>query len=167
MIRRPPRSTRTDTLFPYTTLFRSTRTRPIRTTGSEPACADIGASVRPSTLLLLLRSSPAKQIESEDEGPGALPPGDRNVGERGTRMLAHVPMPSDHHAEGLKDAVRLDEADGSDDRRDADHDIAEQSRHAEQEGGDNPDAAERRSEEHTADNVVDVRSEDGRVGKEG
>src|SRR3546814_14697445 len=27
MIRRPPRSTRTDTLFPYTTLFRSTPTR--------------------------------------------------------------------------------------------------------------------------------------------
>src|SRR3546814_16638300 len=32
MIRRPPRSTRTDTLFPYTTLFRSDivhRTRPV------------------------------------------------------------------------------------------------------------------------------------------
>src|SRR3546814_6208940 len=28
MIRRPPRSTRTDTLFPYTTLFRSRRARP-------------------------------------------------------------------------------------------------------------------------------------------
>src|SRR3546814_15403163 len=28
MIRRPPRSTRTDTLFPYTTLFRSTRAMP-------------------------------------------------------------------------------------------------------------------------------------------
>src|SRR3546814_1970066 len=28
MIRRPPRSTRTDTLFPYTTLFRSTRPVP-------------------------------------------------------------------------------------------------------------------------------------------
>src|SRR3546814_12406132 len=27
MIRRPPRSTRTDTLFPYTTLFRSARTQ--------------------------------------------------------------------------------------------------------------------------------------------
>src|SRR3546814_4527528 len=27
MIRRPPRSTRTDTLFPYTTLFRSPRAR--------------------------------------------------------------------------------------------------------------------------------------------
>src|SRR3546814_10801992 len=29
MIRRPPRSTRTDTLFPYTTLFRSVRGRPM------------------------------------------------------------------------------------------------------------------------------------------
>src|SRR3546814_21088009 len=28
MIRRPPRSTRTDTLFPYTTLFRSRHTQP-------------------------------------------------------------------------------------------------------------------------------------------
>src|SRR3546814_2672785 len=28
MIRRPPRSTRTDTLFPYTTLFRSHSSRP-------------------------------------------------------------------------------------------------------------------------------------------
>src|SRR3546814_2241433 len=34
MIRRPPRSTRTDTLFPYTTLFRSGRRRPpVTTTG--------------------------------------------------------------------------------------------------------------------------------------
>src|SRR3546814_20305803 len=30
MIRRPPSSTRTDTLFPYTTLFRSSRRRPSR-----------------------------------------------------------------------------------------------------------------------------------------
>src|SRR3546814_13514836 len=29
MLRRPPRSTRTDTLFPYTTLFRSTEALPI------------------------------------------------------------------------------------------------------------------------------------------
>src|SRR3546814_4626536 len=37
MIRRPPRSTRTDTLFPYTTLFRSGRGRsdPVRD-GAEP-----------------------------------------------------------------------------------------------------------------------------------
>src|SRR3546814_7598761 len=31
MIRRPPRSTRTDTLFPYTTLFRSGRNLPAKT----------------------------------------------------------------------------------------------------------------------------------------
>src|SRR3546814_11573996 len=30
MIRRPPRSTRTDTLFPYTTLFRSAQRAPVR-----------------------------------------------------------------------------------------------------------------------------------------
>src|SRR3546814_14189243 len=30
MIRRPPRSTRTDTLFPYTTLFRSSREQVLR-----------------------------------------------------------------------------------------------------------------------------------------
>src|SRR3546814_1527049 len=42
MIRRPPRSTRTDTLFPYTTLFRSTRTDASGLTRGEdwrPACA--------------------------------------------------------------------------------------------------------------------------------
>src|SRR3546814_5081195 len=38
MIRRPPRSTRTDTLFPYTTLFRSPwRRRPCRRAGCRPA----------------------------------------------------------------------------------------------------------------------------------
>src|SRR3546814_10877991 len=36
MIRRPPRSTRTDTLFPYTTLFRSTG-------GPEPRARGAGA----------------------------------------------------------------------------------------------------------------------------
>src|SRR3546814_3861330 len=34
MIRRPPRSTRTDTLFPYTTLFRSWFNRTVRLNGS-------------------------------------------------------------------------------------------------------------------------------------
>src|SRR3546814_5599438 len=36
MIRRPPRSTRTDTLFPYTTLFRSRRADQDRTVGELP-----------------------------------------------------------------------------------------------------------------------------------
>src|SRR3546814_7705406 len=39
MIRRPPRSTRTDTLFPYTTLFRSALSR-ARRARDEPAQPD-------------------------------------------------------------------------------------------------------------------------------
>src|SRR3546814_18491819 len=36
MLRRPPRSTRTDTLFPYTTLFRSGVTSPNRWPAAKP-----------------------------------------------------------------------------------------------------------------------------------
>src|SRR3546814_11685180 len=39
MIRRPPRSTRTDTLFPYTTLFRSLTRAPL--------CHDLGFALGP------------------------------------------------------------------------------------------------------------------------
>src|SRR3546814_2902104 len=44
MIRRPPRSTRTDTLFPYTTLFRSFAVRPVALFefGDQRACQDRG-----------------------------------------------------------------------------------------------------------------------------
>src|SRR3546814_15280304 len=48
MIRRPPRSTRTDTLFPYTTLFRSESTREVvfgraKTATSCSDCIHCGA----------------------------------------------------------------------------------------------------------------------------
>src|SRR3546814_2976060 len=42
MIRRPPRSTRTDTLFPYTTLFRSPRSLLIRTISVIAVRAGLG-----------------------------------------------------------------------------------------------------------------------------
>src|SRR3546814_9890794 len=41
MIRRPPRSTRTDTLFPYTTLFRSEVTQPL----CDVFCLVVDASI--------------------------------------------------------------------------------------------------------------------------
>src|SRR3546814_4090669 len=51
MIRRPPRSTRTDTLFPYTTLFRSERGPPkiISIADARPAgqCRRVRAQPRP------------------------------------------------------------------------------------------------------------------------
>src|SRR3546814_12114294 len=49
MIRRPPRSTRTDTLFPYTTLFRSSRQR-------EVSCCE-ASRLRPGSLHLVHRLS--------------------------------------------------------------------------------------------------------------
>src|SRR3546814_3559577 len=52
MIRRPPRSTRTDTLFPYTTLFRSILLRRQHRTQRPPrelAMADLTASRRTET----------------------------------------------------------------------------------------------------------------------
>src|SRR3546814_5318670 len=51
MIRRPPRSTRTDTLFPYTTLFRSgqrwTHRASERGWLNRPACPSVQAEPRP------------------------------------------------------------------------------------------------------------------------
>src|SRR3546814_19186426 len=49
MIRRPPRSTRTDTLFPYTTLFRSVDYRHDTSTGisSHDRCATVKALCDP------------------------------------------------------------------------------------------------------------------------
>src|SRR3546814_19136938 len=57
MSRRPPRSTRTDTLFPYTTLFRSCPTR---------SCAD----PRP----LLLSPATGQREWSQADSPAAAPP---------------------------------------------------------------------------------------------
>src|SRR3546814_5033972 len=70
MIRRPPRSTRTDTLFPYTTLFRSSG-RIGRSSVTEGALVNVGQSnalatiqqldpiyvdvVQPSAMLLRLK----------------------------------------------------------------------------------------------------------------
>src|SRR3546814_9018535 len=53
MIRRPPRSTRTDTLFPYTTLFRSpfrTGKRSTPPKSPAPATAARARNSRPSTI---------------------------------------------------------------------------------------------------------------------
>src|SRR3546814_16175528 len=56
MKQRPPRSTRTDTLFPYTTLFRSSPRRPVMTLddllaqGAPPICA-ILRGIRPQEAL--------------------------------------------------------------------------------------------------------------------
>src|SRR3546814_1575263 len=73
MIRRPPRSTRTDTLFPYTTLFRSRRI------------------ARPAGLLILMRleSAAARQLEVDLflEQAGGFP---QELFDRSTRSEEHT-----------------------------------------------------------------------------
>src|SRR3546814_8877354 len=74
MIRRPPRSTRTDTLFPYTTLFRSAgagwRRRGARFYARPRAGSDVAAGVGPRDRGGALLSSdghrPARGLRSEE-----------------------------------------------------------------------------------------------------
>src|SRR3546814_4054974 len=65
MIRRPPRSTRTDTLFPYTTLFRSVSTSAIsrcQTTAPRPCASASSAAALPSSVTGLLDRRRAGQL---------------------------------------------------------------------------------------------------------
>src|SRR3546814_3458227 len=76
MIRRPPRSTRTDTLFPYTTLFRSGPTHSLNWPGSLPqliscrvnarsASVRVKRTVRFSPFLRLIFSKRSEEHTSE------------------------------------------------------------------------------------------------------
>src|SRR3546814_8828787 len=76
MIRRPPRSTRTDTLFPYTTLFRSSASAMPRRKASSSGCvpksylmlAEPGSGAEPQRILTLgIRESPSlREARSEE-----------------------------------------------------------------------------------------------------
>src|SRR3546814_11766865 len=79
MIRRPPRSTRTDTLFPYTTLFRSVfpclshfdSLQDFAARHEDSACASEGEQLSPQARILLdvndspLRRSQCKSVDDE------------------------------------------------------------------------------------------------------
>src|SRR3546814_6865836 len=60
MIRRPPRSTRTDTLFPYTTLFRSQQV------SADPLLGAVESAIA---------STPLTFVSDVGAQPGATPPG--------------------------------------------------------------------------------------------
>src|SRR3546814_2643049 len=65
MIRRPPRSTRTDTLLPYTTLFRALRRRPVLVGRRRKGAARRG---RPAFLTRLELAPEAQARAPEEEG---------------------------------------------------------------------------------------------------
>src|SRR3546814_6398752 len=79
MIRRPPRSTRTDTLCPYTTLFRSVDRRPKR----EPTTENIGAKIAGErdpgrSRCQLLDGEPARKEGAADQREEKLGLGSQN-----------------------------------------------------------------------------------------
>src|SRR3546814_18353799 len=67
MIRRPPRSTRTDTLFPYTTLFRSARAR-VRRAGARERAQMAGAAARCGELRVRSRRCDARLCDTAPHG---------------------------------------------------------------------------------------------------
>src|SRR3546814_10913353 len=96
MIRRPPRSTRTDTHFPYTTLYRSrSRLRPHAARAADAAQRTGGASVRMArsrTLLLLLFEHHAGRTASRSSF--------------GVRRLA-LEIRSEEHTSELQSLMRI------------------------------------------------------------
>src|SRR3546814_4394021 len=75
MIRRPPRSTRTDTLFPYTTLFRSDYPL-VLTTGRMLEHWHTGAMTRRATVLDALEPEAVASLNPFQLRTMGLEPGD-------------------------------------------------------------------------------------------
>src|SRR3546814_11802813 len=82
MIRRPPRSTRTDTLFPYTTLFRSRRGRQPKAGQESTADQAADGDQRTAPLVgdLLLGADRARDERPREPGE-ACPRGQAAAGE--------------------------------------------------------------------------------------
>src|SRR3546814_18544662 len=98
MIRRPPRSTRTDTLFPYTTLFRSSAIPPRRAADSPPRSP---AHHRPARFqaqhilalaVVIAAVLEARHQKSPFHPPAALEPQPVILDRPRPPMSAHLPL---------------------------------------------------------------------------
>src|SRR3546814_10116371 len=67
MIRRPPRSTRTDTLFPYTTLFRSVLVAPTLRLATYPSTGPLPCSTARGAVICCASSSTASSASTRSE----------------------------------------------------------------------------------------------------
>src|SRR3546814_6516531 len=96
MIRRPPRSTRTGTLFPYTTLFRSNQSMSLSLEG-------IGAQLQKQDDVMVIRDliagGPAKTS-------GKFTPGDRIVGVGQGKSGPMEDVRSEEHTSELQSLMR-------------------------------------------------------------
>src|SRR3546814_8352868 len=119
MIRRPPRSTRTDTLFPYTTLFRSRAGQHRRDDRADQdlgqpqrgpradAGAHLGAGPGRRTARLGRQRRLASGGPAPGRGPGGRPlPADRDPGTADPRD-APAPPRSEEHTSELQSLMRI------------------------------------------------------------
>src|SRR3546814_5576349 len=112
MIRRPPRSTRTDTLFPYTTLFRSHAGKPLilmmthclRQSAQSPGTMASFPSVPSWKCLAAARNAPETGHHSYrfDIGPQHRYMTGRNA----RNANAHHPLRSEEHQSELQSLMR-------------------------------------------------------------
>src|SRR3546814_4139186 len=103
MIRRPPRSTSTDTLFPYTTLFRSPLRGPQAGAGTRAArrqCA-AGGRDRGGAWLRAAGQRGGRSVAPRD---GAAPEGDAGAYLRDARRAASR---SEEHTSELQSLMRI------------------------------------------------------------
>src|SRR3546814_1290344 len=115
MIRRPPRSTRTDTLFPYTTLFRSTPPRTACRRCSVPRHWDSGAArVRPGQRARsvpavhhlrdrLVRRQPRRaRLSAQHQGDGYT----LSIGHFNSHVISSITRSEEHTSE-LQSLMRI------------------------------------------------------------
>src|SRR3546814_5602501 len=103
MIRRPPRSTRTDTLFPYTTLFRSCEKqarRPLWARGAGQFGKGRGAAERTRTST----GSPASPLAATGGHRGGSA---RRRALPGLDAVAQAPGRSEEHTSELQSLMRI------------------------------------------------------------
>src|SRR3546814_8373489 len=98
MIRRPPRSTRTDTLFPYTTLFRS------RAAGDQPRMRDIGFGQRAQHAGLAAHGLAAVHVRGQRRAAQHEPP--RSAPELQQDVL-RAARRSEEHTSELQSLMRI------------------------------------------------------------
>src|SRR3546814_10072563 len=113
MIRRPPRSTRTDPLFPYTTLFRS----PAMAKAGHPAQLRAGTTPWPGCRQPLPRLLAADRFGREVVGRRTELAGHRDdaidrhfldlVGREGCEDAAHLVGRSEEHTSELQSLMRI------------------------------------------------------------
>src|SRR3546814_9713325 len=98
MIRRPPRSTRTDTLFPYTTLFRSPDRR------SRDGHGAVGDLLRCDLRLGSRDDRGDRQDHDPGDGAARLPP---SVSVREVRVIVPSASRSEEHTSELQSLMRI------------------------------------------------------------